>query len=106
MGLRIRTNIASLNAQRRLNETTDETRQNMAKLASGRRINRSADDAAGLAMATKMDATVRSLSQAKRNASDLTPTSEFGNGNIIAGGDLSRIKETHSAIFATNGQRP
>lgn len=70
MGLRIRTNIASLNAQRRLNETTDETSQNMAKLASGRRINRSADDAAGLAMSTKMEASVRSLSQAKRNASD------------------------------------
>lgn len=70
MGLRIRTNIASLNAQRRVAETTRNRIDSMAKLSSGERINKAADDAAGMAIANTMKADIRSLSQAKRNASD------------------------------------
>jgi flagellin len=81
MGLRIRTNIASVNAQRRLGVSTDDLRDSSAKLASGRRINKSADDAAGLAISENLRGDVRSLNQAKRNALDgvsLVQTAEGG----------------------------
>lgn len=81
MGLRIRTNIASINAQRRLAGSTKNLQGSMAKLASGKRINKAADDAAGLAISENLRADVRSLSQAKRNASDgvsMVQTAEGG----------------------------
>lgn len=81
MGLRIRTNVASVNAQRRLSISTGDLQQSMAKLASGKRINKAADDAAGLAISENLRADVRSLNQAKRNASDgvsLVQTAEGG----------------------------
>jgi flagellin len=70
MGLRIRTNVQSLNAQRRLGDSNKSSGESMEKLASGYRINKSADDAAGLAISEKMKAGIRSEKQAKRNASD------------------------------------
>jgi flagellin len=70
MGLRIRTNIQSLNAQRRMEQTTYDVGESMAKLASGYRINKAADDSAGLAISEQNRAVIRSLSQAKRNAMD------------------------------------
>lgn len=81
MGLRIRTNIASINAQRRLSVSTNDLKESMQKLASGKRINKAADDAAGLAISENLRADVRSLNQAKRNASDgvsLVQTAEGG----------------------------
>lgn len=81
MGLRIRTNIASINAQRRLNKSTNELRDSMSKLASGQRINKAADDAAGLAVSENLRADIRSLNAAKRNASDgvsIVQTAEGG----------------------------
>lgn len=70
MGLRIKTNIAALNAQRNLGNSTNAMGENMAKLSSGYRINKAADDAAGLAISESMKAKARSLDQARRNASD------------------------------------
>lgn len=70
MGLRIRTNVSSLNAQRRLGETTKNMNENMEKLSSGYRINKSADDAAGLAISETLGGKIRSMDQAKRNAND------------------------------------
>jgi len=70
MGLRIRTNVASLTAQRRMGETTNNMAANMEKLSSGMRINKSADDAAGLAISETLTGKIRSLDQAKRNAND------------------------------------
>lgn len=81
MGLRIRTNVASLNAQRRLGMSTDALQNSGNKLASGERINKAADDAAGLAISENLRADVRSLNQAKRNALDgvsLMQTAEGG----------------------------
>ena len=81
MGLRIRTNVASLNAQRRLADSTQKIQESSGKLASGKRINKAADDAAGLAIASNLGADVRSLNQAKRNANDgisLVQTAEGG----------------------------
>jgi flagellin len=81
MGLRIRTNIASVNAQRRLGMSTDALNNSGNKLASGERINKAADDAAGLAISENLRADVRSLTQAKRNTLDgvsLVQTAEGG----------------------------
>lgn len=81
MGLRIRTNTASLNAQRRLGISTDNLKNSMSKLASGQRINKAADDAAGLAVSENLRADIRSMNMAKRNASDgvsLVQTAEGG----------------------------
>ena len=70
MGLRIRTNVASLVAQRRMGQTTAAMAENMEKMSSGLRINKSADDAAGLAISETLTGKIRSLDQAKRNAND------------------------------------
>ena len=70
MGLRIRTNVASLTAQRQLARTTQNMDDSLEKLSSGYRINKSADDAAGLAISESLRAKIRSLAQAKRNAND------------------------------------
>jgi flagellin len=81
MGIRIRTNVASINAQRRLAVSTGKLSDTMSKLASGSRINKAADDAAGLAISDNMRADMRSLGQARRNANDgisLVQTAEGG----------------------------
>jgi flagellin len=70
MGLRIKTNIDSLTAQRRLSESKRDMGESLEKLSSGLRINKSADDAAGLAVSESIRSRVSSLGVAKRNASD------------------------------------
>ncbi len=81
MGLRIRTNVTSLVAQRHLAEAGKATAKQTEKLSSGFRINHGADDAAGFAIAEVLKADVRSLNQARRNANDavsLVQTAEGG----------------------------
>lgn len=70
MGLRIRTNVQSLNAQRHLGQTRRTLSRHSEKLASGLRINRASDDVAGMAIAENLRADIRSLTQARRNAND------------------------------------
>lgn len=70
MALVVNTNIASLNAQRQLNSSTNEMSTAMERLSSGQRINSASDDAAGLAISTRMTTQVRGLTQAVRNAND------------------------------------
>src|SRR5690606_35608487 len=82
MGLRIRTNIASLKAQRALSETTHKTTDSQEKLASGYRINKAADDAAGLAISENLRSNIRSMSQAKRNAQDAISFVQVAEGSM------------------------
>ena len=70
MGLRINTNVASLNDQRNLRGTRLAMNKSLEKLSSGQRINRAGDDAAGLAISENLKAQVRGLKQAERNAED------------------------------------
>jgi len=70
MGLRINTNVASLNSRRHLFNTTNNFNKSMEKLSSGMRINRSGDDAAGLAISEGLKSDIRALDQASRNAAD------------------------------------
>ncbi len=70
MGLRIATNVSSLNAQKNLAFTQRGMHQSLARLSSGMRINQAADDAAGLAISENLKAQIRGLKQASRNAND------------------------------------
>ena len=101
MGLRISTNVQSINAQRHLKDTTRRLGANFESLASGYRINRASDDAAGLAISEKMKARLKSTSQARRNANDgisLLQTAEGGLNEISS--MLIRLREL--AIQSSN----
>jgi flagellin len=94
MGLRVNTNMASINAQRNLVGSTLAQQSAMERLSSGLRINKAADDAAGLAISEKLKAQVRSLNVAKRNANDgisLVQTAEGGLNEIH--NILGRLRE-------------
>ena len=70
MGLRINTNMMSINAHRNLRGSKIGMEKTSEKLSSGNRINKSADDAAGLAISENLTASIRSFQQATRNAQD------------------------------------
>lgn len=70
MGLRINTNVASLNAQRNLRGSNNDMRKAMERLSSGYRINKAGDDAAGLAISENLKAQIRGFNMNLRNAED------------------------------------
>lgn len=70
MVMSIRTNVASLTAQRNLSTTQMQLDGSLAKLSSGFRITKAGDDAAGLSISTNLEAQIRSYNQAARNAND------------------------------------
>ena len=81
MGLRIATNIASQSVQKNLKEVSTAGNSQLEKLSSGKRITKASDDAAGLAIATNLEAQTKGLRQASRNANDgvsLIQTAEGG----------------------------
>lgn len=81
MGLRIATNIASQSVQKNLKEVSNSGNAQLEKLSSGKRITKASDDAAGLAIATNLEAQTKGLRQASRNANDgvsLVQTAEGG----------------------------
>ena len=81
MGLRINTNIPSLSTQRNLAKVGEEAGKSYARLSSGQRITKSGDDAAGLSISQNLEASVRGLKVAQRNANDgisLVQTAEGG----------------------------
>ena len=82
MGMRIRTNVSALKAQRNLNLTTEAIASNTEKLSSGFRINKSADDAAGLAISDTLNSKIASTSQARRNASDGVSLIQVAEGSM------------------------
>ncbi len=88
MGLRISTNVASINAQRSFSGSTREMQKSLAQLASGSRITKSADDAAGLAISENLRGQIRSMGQAKRNANDAVSLIQVSEGGL---GEISNI---------------
>lgn len=82
MGLRIGTNVASLNAQKNLYMTGINANRSMARLASGQRINQAADDAAGLAISENLKGQIRGLRQANRNANDGISLVQVAEGSL------------------------
>ena len=70
MAQTINTNVASLNAQRTLSSSQNSLGTTLQRLSSGLRVNSAKDDAAGLAIAERMNTQVRGMSVASRNAND------------------------------------
>jgi flagellin len=70
MGMTIRTNVSSLNAQRNLFQTQNQIDSSLSRLSSGFRITKAGDDAAGLGISVNLEAQIRSYNQGARNAQD------------------------------------
>ena len=101
MAMTISTNIASLNAQRNLNGSQSSLAASMQRLSSGLRVNSAKDDAAGLAIAERMNAQVRGMNVAIRNANDGISLSQTAEGALSKVGDsLQRMREL--AVQARN----
>jgi len=102
MGLRINTNIPSLNAARVLRRSTLDLNKSLERLSSGLRINRAADDAAGLAIAEAFRSIVRGSDVAQRNAQDGISLVQTAEGALSETTNiLQRIREL--AVQAANG---
>ncbi|MCA6217991.1 flagellin FliC [Ideonella sp. B7] len=98
----INTNIASLNAQRNLSGSQSALSTAMQRLSSGLRVNSAKDDAAGLAIAERMNAQVRGMNVAVRNANDGISLAQTAEGALSKVGDsLQRMREL--AVQAANG---
>jgi flagellin len=82
MGLRIRTNIQSMVAQRNLKMSSERQAKHMDRVSSGFRINKAADDAAGLAISEVLRADIRSMGQARRNANDAVSLIQVAEGGL------------------------
>lgn len=102
MGLRVNTNIASINAQRNLSAVTARLNSSFSRLSTGLRITTAADDAAGLAISERLRAQIRSLDQANRNANDGVSLAQAAEGALDeVSGILIRLREL--SIQASNG---
>lgn len=94
MGLRINTNVASLQAQTSVGKVTRETSESFSKLSTGSRITKAADDAAGLAISEKMKSEIRSSQQANRNANDGISMVQVAEGGLNETSNiLTRMRE-------------
>ncbi len=94
MAFTIQTNSLANTAMRNLNNTEERMGSVVAKLATGSRIVRAADDPAGLAISDQMNATIRSLGQASRNAQDAVSLIQvFEGGTTEISNMLVRIRE-------------
>ena len=86
----INTNTASINAQRNLFSSNSTLQTSLRRLSSGLRINSAKDDAAGLAIASRMSAQVSGLNQAIRNANDAVSLSQTAEGALGESGNILR----------------
>ena len=98
----INTNVSSLNAQRNLNTSQTSLATSMQRLSSGLRINSAKDDAAGLAIADRMNTQIKGINVAIRNANDGISLAQTAEGALATVTDvLQRMREL--AIQAQNG---
>ena len=101
MAATINTNIASINAQRNLSLSGQSLNTTMQRLSSGLRVNSAKDDAAGLAIAERMNTQVKGLTVASRNANDGISLAQTAEGSLGKVGDmLQRMREL--AVQASN----
>ena len=97
----INTNVASLLAQNNTRQVNNELEKAMERLSSGLRINSASDDAAGLAISSKMEAQVRGLQAAIKNANDGISVTQVAEGAMEEIGNiLQRMREL--AVQAAN----
>jgi len=101
MSMSVNTNLFSLNAQRNLSKSQSSLATSMQRLSSGLRINSAADDSAGLAISQRMNAQVRGMNVAIRNANDGISLAQTADGALASVGDsLQRMREL--AVQARN----
>lgn len=94
MGLRVNTNVASMNAQRNLFNASSNLGGNYSRLSSGLRIATAADDAAGLGISERMRSDIRSFTVASRNAQDGVSLVQTAEGALNEVSDvLGRMRE-------------
>ena len=84
MGMSVNTNVQSMNAQRNLGGSQSALATSMQRLSSGLRVNSAKDDAAGLAIAERMNSQVRGMNVAIRNANDGISLSQTAEGALKA----------------------
>ena len=102
MALVVNTNIAALTAKSNITRSEADLSTAMERLSSGKRINSAADDAAGLAMATRMDSQIRGFNQAIRNVNDGISMVQAVDGALGEINDaLQRMREL--AVQSVNG---
>ena len=102
MPMTINTNVVSLNAQRNLTTSQGSLATSMQRLSSGLRVNSAKDDAAGLAIADRMNAQIRGTNVAIRNANDGISLAQVAEGALATVTDaLQRMREL--AVQAQNG---
>jgi flagellin len=83
MSLVVNTNVAAITAANHLNGTRGAMEQAMERLASGKRINGAADDAAGLAISSRMTSQIQGLNQSIRNANDAISLAQTAEGALV-----------------------
>ena len=98
----INTNLVSLNAQRNLSTSQSQLATSMQRLSSGLRVNSAKDDAAGLAIAERMNTQVRGMNVAMRNANDGISMAQVGEGALGKISELfQRMREL--SVQSANG---
>ena len=94
MALGINTNVMSLNAQKNLRQSENPLQMAMQRLSTGLRINSAKDDAAGLAISTRMTTQINGMNAASRNANDAISMSQVAEGAMSEMSNmLQRIRE-------------
>src|SRR5689334_367040 len=94
MSISMLTNVTSLGAQANLSSAQDALSKSIGRLSSGMRINSAADDAAGLGISQSLQADIKSLAQAQRNANDGISLSQVAEGGMSQmQGIVSRMRE-------------
>ena len=102
MPMTINTNVSSLNAQRNSSTSQMSLSTSLQRLSSGLRINSAKDDAAGLAIADRMNAQIKGINVAIRNANDGISLAQTAEGALSTVTDvLQRMREL--AVQAQNG---
>jgi flagellin len=110
MSLRINSNPEALSSHRYLVQTEGKLQKSMERLSSGYRINRAADDAAGLAISEKLQAQIKGLDQAQRNAQDAVSLVQTAEGSLDEVHEmLQRVRELavqfKNGTLSTNDQQ-
>ena len=108
MAQSINTNIASMSAQRNLNRTQMDLTTAVQRLSSGLRINSAKDDAAGIAVATRMTTQIGGLSVAIRNANDgisVAQTAEGAMAEMVTNMNRAHDLAVQAASYNTNADR-
>ena len=98
----INTNLVSLNAQRNLSSTNSQVSTAIQRLSSGLRVNSAKDDAAGMAIAERMQSQIKGMNVAIRNANDGISFGQVAEGALGKMGEmLQRMREL--AVQSANG---